>query len=203
MLYVVSALVVFGVVLVLWLLLGRAPRRRRAFHRAQRFLEQGAWAEALKILHVLQANPALSPAWQARLRAALGEVHQRAADQAVKEKRFEDGMEHTVRAAGLLELNADEQRARVIDSMLAEARRLFAAGTGTAETQATLQMLARVFALQTPCPEASFWQGLCLVRQGTLEPALHALGLAHEQVGKQVMDPAFYIGLLLHRQGQP
>jgi tetratricopeptide (TPR) repeat protein len=203
MLYVVSAIVVLGVVLGVWLLFGRGPRRLRSFHRAQCLLEQGSWAEAMQVLVGLQADPGLSPAWQSRLRSAVGECHQRASDQALKEKRFEDGMEHAVRGAGLLGLNEGEQRARVIDAMLAEARRLFAAGTGTAETQATLQMLARVFALQTPCAEASFWQGLCLIRQGTLEPALHALGLAHEQMGKQVLDPAFYIGMLLHRQGQP
>ncbi len=203
MLYVVSAIVVLGVVLGLWLSFGRGPRRLRSFHRAQRLLEQGSWTEAMQILIGLQADPGLSPAWQARLRGAAGECHQRAADQALKEKRFEDGMEHALRAAALLEENEGEQRARVLDATLAEARRLFAAGSGSAETQATLQMLARVFALQTPCPEASFWQGLCLVRQGTVEPALHALSLAHEHVGKQVMDPAFYIGMLLHRQGQP
>jgi tetratricopeptide (TPR) repeat protein len=201
--FVVSAIIVLGVVLGLWLLFGPSSRRRRAFHRAHRLLEQGAWSEALKLLHALQTDPTLSPAWQARVRTAVGEGHQLATDQALKEKRFEDGMEHAVRAAGLLEQNEQEQRFRVIDTMLAEVRRLFAAGTGPAETQATLHMLARVLALQTPCPEASFWQGLCLVRQGTLEPALHALGLAHEQVGRQFLDPAFYIGTLMHRQGQP
>jgi tetratricopeptide (TPR) repeat protein len=201
--YVISAIVVLGVVLGLWLVLGRGPRRLRSFRRAQRLLEQGSWTEALQILVGLQADPGLSSAWLSRLRSATGECHQRATDQALKDKRFEDGMEHALRAAGLLASSESEQRARVIDAMLAEARRLFASGTGTAETQATLQMLARIFALQTPCAEASFWQGLCLVRQGTLEAALHALGLAHEQVGKQVLDPAFYIGTLLHRQGQP
>jgi tetratricopeptide (TPR) repeat protein len=199
--YVIAAVVVLLV--ACWLIFGPGPRRRRAYHRAVRLLEHGDWAAALRLAGTLQSAPRLSAFWQGRLRTLSGECHQRAADAALKEKRFEDGMEHARQAAGLLQGNEADERSRVLDAMLAEGRRLFAAGTGDAETQATLQMLARVFALQTPCAEASFWQGLCLIRQGHEEQAQHALGLAHEQVGKQVLDPALYIGMLLHRQGKP
>src|SRR5262249_7909739 len=52
------------------------------------------------------------------------------------------------------------------------------------------------------CAEASFWQGLCRIRQGLLEEAMASLSVAHEQVGKQYLDPAFYVGVLLYRQGK-
>jgi tetratricopeptide (TPR) repeat protein len=195
------ALVAVFVLVMLWLLVGPAPRRRRTLGRAQRLVEQGKWHDALQLLGTLPAE-GLSAAWRSRLNAVAGEAHQLAADEALKQKRFEDALEHTARAARLLEGDEVEQRCGVIDAMLADARRLFAAGTGAAETQATLDMLARVLLLQNPCPEASFWQALCLIRQGNTEPALDALAVAHEQGGKQFIDPPLYQGMLLHRQGR-
>jgi tetratricopeptide (TPR) repeat protein len=200
--YVIVAVAVL-VLLGLWLIFGPGPRRSRAFRRAVRLLEHGDWAGAMRLASTLQNTTRLSAVWQGRLRTLAGECHQRAADAALKDKRFEDGMEHVRQAATLLKGNEADERARVLDAMLAEVRRLFAAGTGTAETDATLQLLSRVFALQTPCPEASFWQALCLIRQGHEDQALHELGLAHDQAGKQVLDPALYMGMLLHRQGKP
>jgi hypothetical protein len=81
---------VLSLALGLWLLLGRGPRRHRAFRQAQRLLDQGNWKDALDILMSLQAEARLSPVWQDRLRAAAGECHQLAADQLLKEKQFED-----------------------------------------------------------------------------------------------------------------
>jgi tetratricopeptide (TPR) repeat protein len=193
---------VFSLALCLWLLLGRGPRRHRAFRQAQRLLEQGNWKDALDILTTLQDESRLSPVWQDRLRATAGECHQRAADQLLKEKQFEEALRHALDGGARLGLDQAEQRSRVVETMLAEARRLFAAGTETNETQAVLNLLDRIFAVQTPCPEASFWQGLCLIRQQQIEPAMAALTAAHEQVGKQYLDAGFYLGLLLYRQGR-
>jgi tetratricopeptide (TPR) repeat protein len=202
--FAVLAVVLLLIVLaVLWQVLGRGPRRRRAFARAQRLLAQGAWAEALAVLEALRAEPRLSAVWQARVRNAAGEAHVLGGEQLLKEKRYEESLQHFLTAAPLLAVDEGEQRARVIDAMLAEVRRLFAAGTGAAETEAVQALLGRVFALQSPCPEASFWLGLCLIRQGQDQPALQALTTAHEQAGKQVIDPALYLGILLHRLGRP
>ena len=98
----------------------------------------------------------------------------------------------------------------VVGTMLAEVRRLFALGTEAKETQDVLNLLDRVFAVETPCAEASFWQGLCLIRQQQFEPALAALTAAHEQAGRPkaergsdpVIDPAFYLALLLYRRNK-
>src|SRR5581483_2914892 len=58
-------------------------------------------------------------------------------------------------------------------------------------------------ALDPRCAEAHFWYGLCLARQGELRAAVAALRRAHEHAGRQFIDPAFYLGLLLHRLGEP
>ena len=189
--------------LCLWLVLGRGPRRTRAFRKAQWLLEQeGEWREALDILTQLQAEVGLSSAWQDRLRAATGDAHLRGADQLLKDKQFEEALKHALEAGARLGLDQAEQRSRVVEAMLAEVRRLFAGGEEAKETQAVLQLLERVFAIQTPCAEASFWQGLCLLRQQQTEAAMAALTAAHEQAGKQYLDPALYLGLLLYRQGK-
>ena len=90
-------------------------------------------------------------------------------------------------AGARLGLDQAEQRGRVVETMLAEARRLFASGTETKETQAVLNLLDRVFAVQTPCPEASFWQGLCLIRQQQIEPAMAALN-GDARAGRQAIS---------------
>jgi tetratricopeptide (TPR) repeat protein len=205
-----AVLFVFLLALCLWQLLGRGPRRWRAFHRAQHLLERGNWKDALEILTMLNAEGRLSPAWQDRLRVATGECHQLAAEQLLKEKQFEEALRHALEAGARLGLNLGEQRSRVVESMLAEARRLFADGIEDKNTQAVLSLLDRIFAVQTPCAEASFWQGLCRIRQQQIEEAISALIAAHEQAGRShaergneaVMDTGFYLGMLLYRQGR-
>jgi tetratricopeptide (TPR) repeat protein len=189
-------------VLFLWLFLGGGPRRRRAFQRAQRLLAQGHWQAALDILTMLNAQGRLSATWQEHLRIAAGECHQRAVDQLLKENQFEEALQHALEAGARLGLDLAEQRSRIVETMLAEARRLFALGTEAAETQAVLHLLDRIFAVQTPCAEASFWQGLCRIRQQQIEDAMAALTAAHEQAGKHYLDTGFYLGMLLYRQGK-
>ena len=197
-----AVLFAFSLALCLWLLLGRGPRRHRAFRQAQRLLDQGNWKDALDILTMLNAEGRLSPMWQDRLRAAAGKCHQLAADQLLKEKQFEEALRHALEAGARIGLDLAEQRGRVVETMLAEARRLFALGIEERDTQAVLNLLDRIFAVQTPCAEASFWQGLCRIRQQQIEEAMAALTAAHEQAGKHYLDPGFYLGLLLYRQGK-
>jgi TolA-binding protein len=200
--YAAVAVLVLAIGLILWQMFGPGPRRRRALTRANRLLDTGSWQEALAVVQALR-TPRLSEPWQTRLRSAAGECHQRAADEALKEKRFEDALEHLLNAAPLLGLDEGEQRTRVVEHVLAEARRLFAGGTDSETTAATMKMLRRAFALSDPLPEASFWQGLCLLREGEDDKARAALSAAHEGAGGKVIDPPFYLGVLLHRLGQP
>jgi tetratricopeptide (TPR) repeat protein len=190
-----------GVGLLLWQILGSGPRRGRALARARRAVQQNKVRDALQIVQALKAEPNLSAKWQKRLRLEAGEFHQLAADEAIKERRFEEAWGHAAAAAREMELDEDEQKSRVLDAMLAEVRRLFAAGPEY--NDATLQLIQRLFALQTPCAEATFWKGLCQVRAGDSDGALASLTAAFEQTGKQFLDSALYLGMLVHRLGRP
>ena len=178
-LYVAIALVGLLLLLMvgmgLYLLVGPGPVRSRAYHRARRALEQGDWKTALTTVESLQ-GARVPPPWQDKLRSLAGECRQVAADAALKAGQYEDALEHNLKAASLLGTPEADVRARVIDAMLAEVRRQFA--TGPDATDGVLHLIGRVLALQNPCPEARFWQGLCFYRRGEVEPALAALTTA-------------------------
>jgi tetratricopeptide (TPR) repeat protein len=183
----------------LWLLLGSGPVRSRAFNRARRALDQGDWQGALTTVVSLQ-NIRLPPIWQEKLRNLNGEARQAATDAALKDKQYEAALEHSLKAASVLGSPEADARARVVDAMLAEARRQFACGADG--TDAVLELTARIETLQTPCPEALFWRALCHYRRGEIDQTLAALTTAFEQAGKQAIDPAFYLGAVLHRVGR-
>jgi tetratricopeptide (TPR) repeat protein len=204
--YVVLAALALVLGIAFYFLAFPGPRRWRAFHRAQKLLDAGAWPEALVRVTALRPERR-SAAWRGRLRNLAGECHQRAVDQALKERKFEEALGHAGEAAGLLGLDEAEQRGRVLESMLAEVRRLFAEGTGEKSTRAVLEMIARVAQAAPPPPalppEAEFWRALCEIRLGQHETALATLQRVFEQAGKLVLDPALYLGILLHRLGRP
>jgi len=200
-LYALIALAGVGLVLLLWQMFGLGPRLRRALGRGQRLLHLGNWSEALSLAQGQLAQTGLPEVWQARFRQVAGECHQMAGDQALKDKSYEQALDQYLQAAPLLGTNPADLRERVIGTMLGEARQLFSAGPG--ENAALLSLLQRTFGLQSPCPEASFWLGLGLIRQGQLDGALAALTTAHEQAGKLYLDPALYLGMVLHRLGRP
>lgn len=190
-----------------WQLFGRGPRRRRAFARARRFLQQGDWKQALAIGRVLQSQGRLSTSWQGRLRNLEGECRHKAGDEAVREKRWEDAVEQYQQAAACLNLDVGVLRERVVDAMLAESRRLFAqecAGSRLGTPDATARdLLARVLILQSPCPEATFWLALCQLRDGQTDAALQSLTTAHTSAGTRFIDPPLYLGAVLLREGRP
>jgi tetratricopeptide (TPR) repeat protein len=195
--YAVAAAGLLAILFVLWFLFGRAPRRRRAFRRARRLLQQGAWRDALVAVRELQALGPLSPQWEGRARNAQGECHRAAGVAALGEKDYEKALEHHLAAARLLGLNEAEVRSQVVGSMLQEVYRHFA----TAGVEEAQRLLTRLLLLQSPCPEALFWMGLCHIRAGQSELAVAALRTAHEGA-KTFIDPPFYLGVLLMRAGQ-
>jgi tetratricopeptide (TPR) repeat protein len=203
MLYVAIALVALAVLAGLWYVFGQGPRRRRAYARAGRLLRQGDWQAALEVVEKIRAAGRLSALWEGRLRNLAGECQHAAAAEAIKDKRFEDALGHFLTAAPLLNADPEELRGRVIEAMLAETRRLFAAETGSAGVEAVGEIIGRTLAVRSDCPEARFWLGLCQVRRGQTDHALVALTAAHEQASKRYLDPALYLGILLHRQGRP
>ncbi len=216
-------LLLVGVAVVGWLLSGRGPRSRRAHRRAQRLLRQGAWREAQALVQQHQAQGALTPAWQSRWCQVEAACHQAAAEAALQARAYEVSLEHFLQAARLLQRDEAEARTRVLQAMLDDVYRLFAANA-PADASAAEQLLARTPAIQTSCPEASFWLGLCHVRQGRLGQALVALqesatGPKEVETDKRAeqasdgerrpspsaarfLDPPLYLGALLLGEGR-
>src|SRR5262249_33731664 len=189
------------VLLILWLVFGRGPRRAPAFRRAPRLPKSGDWHKAPDMGRTLQGWGRHPAVWQGRLRNAEGECHHVAGDEALQARRFEESREHYLRAAELLNLDERALHERVIEAMLAEARRLFATGFDK-DTQALQDLLARTLLLESPCPEASFWLGLSQLRGGQTDLALASLTKAHEGSAGRVLGPPLYLGGLPLRQGR-
>jgi tetratricopeptide (TPR) repeat protein len=190
-----TAIAVLGGFFLLWLICAPGPRRARKFRRSQRLLRQGNWQHALEMLQALH-NSRLSKVWHDRLRNAEGECHRVAGVQAVQAKDFETGLSHHLLAAEIIGINATSVRASVVEKMLAEVRTLFASTKGT-DTAAVQTMIERVLCVasggresagsdrrthvrRSPCPEASFWQGLCHIREDQWEQAREALQNARD-----------------------
>ena len=202
-LYVLAPLVVVGMLLGLWLAFGADPRRRRAFTAAQNLLEKGKWREALGVIELQRAGSGTKTDWQQRWQKAAGDCHQAATDQAIKERRYEEALQHALAAGPLLSLAEGDQRTRVVEAMLGEVRRLFSAVAAPEDVENVSKLIARTFQLQPACPEASFWQAFCFIKQGNLDGAQTALMTAYEQSGRQFLDPALYLGALMHQLGKP
>jgi hypothetical protein len=173
--------------------------RRRAYERGRYLLHQGAWREALALTEDQGRRGRLSPVWQGRFRDLTGECHRHAGHALLGQSQYEQALEHFRLSAELLSGSAQEGQAAVVEAMLAEVRRLYALESETAsETAQTL--IGRILAVQPRCAEASFWQGLCGLRQERFHQAQEHLLAAHES-GASCFDPAFYLGALLLRQG--
>jgi tetratricopeptide (TPR) repeat protein len=212
---VAAVVALVGAGAILWLIFGKGPRRGRRLQRAQRLLEQGDWNRSLERIEQLEREGWLSAAWKKRLQSAEALCHQAAADEALNAKSFEIALERALLAARLTNGKELEARARIIDAMLVDLRRSFAASAD----DTTFKLIERILALQSPCLEALFWRGMCHLRNGALEQALASLEAARtgepantlsdkpaspDQPARVTpfIDPPLYLGALLLRQGQ-
>jgi tetratricopeptide (TPR) repeat protein len=199
---IVGAVVVSSLLgVLLWLVFGRAPRRQRALKRGQRYLHEGDWEEGLAAAREILRLGRMPRAWEGRLRNLQGECHHVAGDQALKAKRFEEALKHFVVAAEFLGLTEAEFRTRVAEAMLTEAMRQFAAGP--ANNEATQALLARLLKIQPAAPAATFFQGLCHLRDGRTDLAQAAFSAAHETGNRGFIDPPLYLGMVQLREGKP
>jgi Flp pilus assembly protein TadD len=204
--YGMLAVLVLMVCLALWFLWGSGPRLRRTHRRARRLLQQGNWEESLKLAQATQERR-LPASWRGRVRGLEGECYRAASRAALDARDYEAALDHALCAAELLNANVEQARHTIIEAMLAEGRRLFAATSGP-DTDAVHRHLDRLLAIQPDCIEAFFWQGLCRVREGAPESALESLcrargGDGNEQPMPAFIDPSLYLGALLLRAGQP
>lgn len=190
-------LVVLGVIAGLWLLAGAEPRRRRVYRWASEALQRKDWALALADAHRLRSLSLSSLLWQARAGQIEGRCHELAGDEALGQQAYESALDHYNHATRLLDQDATPARARIVEEMLAEVRRLAADPAGDA---AARDMATRVLAVEPGCAEALFWQGVCHAREGQAGSALAYLKAAREACAAKILDPSLYLGGLLLRQ---
>jgi tetratricopeptide (TPR) repeat protein len=151
-----------------------------------------------------------SQSWQNRIRNAEGECYRLAGESAFREKRFEEGLEFSLRSARLLDKDEMECRSHAQEIILGEIRSQFAAPSNNRDVQKSppskdetlLKLIEFVNQLQSPCPEALFWQALGRVREGRIDLALASLEQSRAVNGQPAFDPSFYLGILLYREGR-
>lgn len=200
-LQVIAVLLGLGLLGAFWLLWGPEARRRRVARQAAELLKQGAWQEALEEVQRLRRIGRPSMVWQMQAAGLEGRCHERAGDDALRQRSYESALEHYARADRLMERDARESRARVVGQMLADVRRLFA---GSADVlPAASDMAHRVLAVEPGCAEALFWQALCYVRQEQDDSAAAYLRAARDACGAKIFDPSLYLGALLLRHKKP
>jgi tetratricopeptide (TPR) repeat protein len=215
LLYGGIGLLVLANLLLLWLVFGAGPRRRRGLAAARRLLKAGNWAEALARVRGVRHLGIPSASWRRRFDHFEGECLQAGAHAALTAKQFEEALAQDLKAARLLDRSETEVRLAIQTAMLREVRRLFSL---PGETRATADLIARTLLVQSPCREASFWQGLCDLRESQAESALANLQVARTGQGRSLgfdaglaepppsvssfLDPPLYLGALLLRQGQ-
>lgn len=196
---VVGIAVIFSLAGGLWLWCAPGPRCRRGLERARRHLEEADWWRALETLRQMKQRGVPPPAWRERLADTEAQAHETAGAVLLQEKNYEDALAHYVQAAEVRQVSRAEMHRRVLQAMLADLRGLFAK---SADTRAVLALGDRVLAIDEACAEALFWQALCHVREGRIEKAVACLDAARASAQAGVADPAFYLGVLHHRQGQ-
>src|SRR5207253_8289471 len=89
-----------------YFLLAPGPRRRRAFGRAQRLLQQGEWQAAVAAVEAIPSQ-GLSSAWQQKLANTAGDAYQLGGDALLVAKSYEESLRHFLTAANLLGLDED------------------------------------------------------------------------------------------------
>ncbi|MCI0683182.1 MAG: hypothetical protein L0Y71_13860 [Gemmataceae bacterium] len=218
----ILAAIVVAILVTFWQLYGPGPRRRRGLKRVRHKLQHGFWNDALEHVRRLRHIGLPSQSWRQRFDQAEGECLQAAAAAALNDKEFDEALELGMKAAHLLGRTEAEVRQTVQAAMLEEIRQLSSASR-MGESRALFDLIGRTLLVQSPCREASFWQGLCHLRAGQPKEALDALQIARTGATKSLVlddalgefttgagaaptnpfiDPPLYIGALLLRQGQ-
>ncbi len=169
--------------------------------QVRRAIERGEYHNALALLNRIRPSAsATARGWHAEQRHLEGECHYAAAEAALHDRRFADALDHYQAVAAIVGLDEADAAHRVVEAMLAEARRLSAAAP---DGPALLVLLGLILERQSPCPEASFWLGLFHLRHKDTAAGIAALGAAHAATKGRQIDPALYLGAVWLRDGKP
>ncbi|MFL6117738.1 MAG: hypothetical protein ACJ786_41265, partial [Catenulispora sp.] len=172
-----------------------------ALRAARRALDRGDHAAALALVRRRRPAPNAPPKpWHAEQWQLESECLYAAAEAALRDRRFTEALDHYRAVAALVGMAEAEAARRVVEAMLAEARRLSATDP---EAAALPELLGLVLERQSPCPEASFWLGLSHRRRGDAAAAVAALQAAHAGSQGRQMDAALYLGAVWLRDGKP
>jgi tetratricopeptide (TPR) repeat protein len=181
-----------------WLVARLGPERR--LQAVRRRLDRGDHRAALELVRRLRPKPAGPPQpWHGEQRFLEGECLYAASEAALRERHFADALDHYRAAASLLGLSEAEATRRVVEAMLAEARRLSAADP---DSPALPELLALILERQPACPEASFWLALHQLRRGDTA-AVATLEAIHGATQGRQVDAALYLGGVWLRDGRP
>ncbi len=175
---------------LLWLLIGRGPRRRRGMRHARKLLAAGDWQAALVQLKHTRAIGSPSTSWQKTFDTFEADCIKGAVKAALKEKKFEEALDHGLRAAHINDDSETDVRIGIQNAMLQELRRLF---SKHGEDDAIMDLIVRILRVQSPCREATFWQAMCEIRIGALDAALMHLQTAHTGITKPL---SIYDGII-------
>jgi tetratricopeptide (TPR) repeat protein len=168
---------------------------------ARRALEAGDYQTALGIARRHRPAPTAAPKpWHEEQWQLETECLYAGGEAALRDSRFSEAIAFYQAVGLLVGLDETEAAHRVVEAMLAEARRLSAAE----DTSVVLpQLLGLILERQSPCPEASFWLGLYHLRRGDAAAGVAALTAAHDAGEGHQVDPALYLGAVWLRDGKP
>ena len=214
---IAAAALVALLVIVLFLVwtIGPSARRRRRLRHLERLLARGDFGGVAQQAAAIRG--ALPEVWQTRFDAVEAAALQKQGAQRLAAGDYENALAYLFQAAKLLGTPTLEPRTHVQNAMLDEIRRLFSA-TVVADTPTILALIERTYRIQSPCREASFWQGMCHLRDGDVEQALEHLQRSRTGSDRPIdegesrsgppappspiLDPALYIGAILLEQGK-
>lgn len=173
----------------------------RTLRAARRAIDRGDLDTALALLNKIRPVPAGPPKpWHAEQKHLEAECLYAAAETALRDRRFADALDHYKAVAVLVGMEESEASRRVVEAMLAEARRLSAAAP---DGPALSVLLALILERQPPCPEASFWLAMYHLRHKETAAGIQALEAAHAATEGRQIDPCLYLGAVWLREGKP
>src|SRR5580765_4823867 len=187
---VAGALLLLAASIGLWRVVGKGPRRNRAYNRARELLARGDWQGAKLAIQEIRQAGIPAPDWAGRVNNLEGESLRAAGEASLEAAKYEEALQLFSDSAKLLHLDRDEATAKVIDGMLEELRTLFA----QEDDDKAIRQAKRILQLRPNQPEAAFWLGLVSIRQSRAEDAESSLRQAYENAKGKSVEPTLYLG---------